>query len=153
MSSQMGLTEFFAMEASEYLERLDALVSAVAPPEGEEFLRLARALRGSALMANQQAIAGAAAAFETLARSVRAPGSASRRAAQAHARPDGYTLGTITAEINILRWRRLTRISWRDFTPIMLVNGDHLIVRETMEQVVELAIEYGRSLRKLLPPS
>ncbi len=67
----MGLTEFFAMEASEYLERLDALVSAAAPPDAEEFLRLARALRGSALMANQQAIAGAAAAFETLARSVR----------------------------------------------------------------------------------
>lgn len=38
-------------------------------------------------------------------------------------------------------------------TTIKLVNGDHIIVRETMQEVVELAIEYGRSLRKLLPPS
>ena len=38
-------------------------------------------------------------------------------------------------------------------TTIQLINGDHLIVREPMLQVVELTIEYGRSLRKLLPPS
>ena len=38
-------------------------------------------------------------------------------------------------------------------TTITLINGDHMIVRESMEKVVELAIEYGRSLRKLLPPS
>lgn len=38
-------------------------------------------------------------------------------------------------------------------TTIKLINGDHIIVRESMQQVVELAIDYGRSLRKLLPPS
>lgn len=38
-------------------------------------------------------------------------------------------------------------------TTIKLLNGDHIIVQETMQQVVELAIDYGRSLRKLLPPS
>ncbi|MFP4145470.1 MAG: flagellar FlbD family protein [Phycisphaeraceae bacterium] len=38
-------------------------------------------------------------------------------------------------------------------TTITLVNGDHLLVRESMQEVVELAIDYGRSLRKLLPPS
>ncbi len=38
-------------------------------------------------------------------------------------------------------------------TTIKLVNGDTLIVCESMEQVVELSIEYGRSLRGLLPPS
>jgi flagellar protein FlbD len=37
-------------------------------------------------------------------------------------------------------------------TTVTLINGDHLIVRETMEQVVALAVEYGRSMRKLLPP-
>lgn len=37
-------------------------------------------------------------------------------------------------------------------TTITLINGDHFIVKETMERVVELTIEYGRSLRKLLPP-
>ena len=38
-------------------------------------------------------------------------------------------------------------------TTITLINGDHLIVKEPMEEVVKKAIEYGRSLRKLLPPS
>jgi chemotaxis protein histidine kinase CheA len=67
----MGLTEFFTMEAGDYLDRLDGLVSRAGPLDAEELLRLTRALRGSALMANQQAIAGAAAAFEALARAVR----------------------------------------------------------------------------------
>ncbi len=38
-------------------------------------------------------------------------------------------------------------------TTITLINGDHLIVREQMPDVVDLAIEYGRSLRRLLVPS
>lgn len=38
-------------------------------------------------------------------------------------------------------------------TTIKLINGDTMIVRESMREVVELAVEYGRSLRKLLPPS
>ena len=38
-------------------------------------------------------------------------------------------------------------------TTITLINGDHILVKETMQEVVELAIEYGRSLRKLLPPT
>lgn len=37
-------------------------------------------------------------------------------------------------------------------TTLRLTTGDTLIVRESMQQVVELAIDYGRSLRKLLPP-
>jgi hypothetical protein len=64
----MGLTEFFAMEASDYLERLDALVSPPTPPNADELVRLTRALRGSALMAKQNTIAAAAAAFERFAR-------------------------------------------------------------------------------------
>ncbi|MDH3497701.1 MAG: hypothetical protein OER21_13150, partial [Gemmatimonadota bacterium] len=71
MDKQLGMAEFFAMESGEYLERLDALVSAPGMPNGEEFQRLTRALRGAALMANQQAIAGAAGAFEHVARAVR----------------------------------------------------------------------------------
>jgi hypothetical protein len=67
----MGLTEFFAMEASEYLERLDSLVSSPTPPDTGEFVRLTRALRGSALMARQSSIAAAAAAFERFARACR----------------------------------------------------------------------------------
>jgi flagellar protein FlbD len=38
-------------------------------------------------------------------------------------------------------------------TTVKLTNGDHIIVRESMDEVVELAVEYGRSLRKVLPPT
>ncbi|MEM8781665.1 MAG: flagellar FlbD family protein [Planctomycetota bacterium] len=63
---------------------------------------------------------------------------------------------------------RLTRLNDRPFvlnaelirtveekpdTTITLINGDHFIVKESMEQVVERAVDYGRSLRRLLPPS
>jgi tripartite-type tricarboxylate transporter receptor subunit TctC len=42
----------------------------------------------------------------------------------ARARPDGYTLTMMTVEINMLRWRKLTTISWEDFEPVMLINRD-----------------------------
>ena len=71
MNQRMGLTEFFAMEASEYLERLDSLVSSPTRPDTGEFVRLTRALRGSALMARQSSIAAASAAFERFARACR----------------------------------------------------------------------------------
>jgi chemotaxis protein histidine kinase CheA len=71
MDKQLGMAEFFTMEAGEYLERLDALVSTPGNPNGEEFQRLTRALRGAALMANQQPIAAVAGAFEQVARAVR----------------------------------------------------------------------------------
>ena len=38
-------------------------------------------------------------------------------------------------------------------TTIILMNGDHIIVKEGMDRVVELAVQYGRTLRGLLPPS
>ena len=38
-------------------------------------------------------------------------------------------------------------------TTIILLNGDHFIVKESMQRVVELVVEYGRSLRRLMPPS
>ena len=37
-------------------------------------------------------------------------------------------------------------------TTIKLTNGDHVLVRESLDEVIRLAVEYGRSLRKLLPP-
>jgi flagellar protein FlbD len=38
-------------------------------------------------------------------------------------------------------------------TTIKLINGDTFIVLESMEDVVERSIEYGKSLRRLLPPT
>lgn len=67
----LGINDFFALEAGEYLDRLDGLMQTPAPPAADELVRLARALRGSALMANQQPIARAAMGFEALARALR----------------------------------------------------------------------------------
>src|SRR6267143_662060 len=67
----LGMSDFFALEAGEYLDRLDAVLQGDAAPAADEFVRLSRALRGSALMASQQAIARSATGVEALARAVR----------------------------------------------------------------------------------
>src|SRR5207249_4058541 len=69
----LGMADFFALEAGEYLERLDAVLQAPegTSPAAEEFVRLSRALRGAALMASRQPIARAAAGLESLARAIR----------------------------------------------------------------------------------
>jgi len=38
-------------------------------------------------------------------------------------------------------------------TTITLINGDHFIVKESMQDVVSASVDYGRSLRRLIPPS
>lgn len=38
-------------------------------------------------------------------------------------------------------------------TTITLVSGDHIVVKEKMAEVVTRSIDYGRLLRKLMPPS
>ncbi len=66
-----GIVDFFALEAGEYLERMDAWLAGAAgaafggPPDAEPFVRSARALRGAATMARQPDLAGLA---EALAR-------------------------------------------------------------------------------------
>jgi hypothetical protein len=73
MTNAIGMTDFFVLEAGEYLERLDALAQTAAGTFDpvEEFVRIARAFRGSALMASQQPIARAAQGLESVGRAVR----------------------------------------------------------------------------------
>ncbi len=71
MTNPIGPAGFFALEAGECLDRLESLFGAPAGPPADEFLRTARVLRGSALMANQPLLGRAAAGFEALARAVR----------------------------------------------------------------------------------
>jgi hypothetical protein len=71
MTNPLGAADFFALEAGECLDRLETLIDSPAAPSGEELLRLARVLRGSALMAGQTPIARAAAGLEGLARAQR----------------------------------------------------------------------------------
>jgi hypothetical protein len=70
MNQEIGMSDFFGMEASEYLEKLDGVISGSHRPETVEFVRLARALRGSAMMASQQTIADVGSALETFARAL-----------------------------------------------------------------------------------
>ena len=76
MSSSLGTIDFFALEAGEYLERLATIVAQEEGPKRDEFVRFARALRGSALMANQADFAGAAGGLEAIARAYRDGGLA-----------------------------------------------------------------------------
>lgn len=73
-----GLLDFFTLEASEYVEQLDGLVSRATstPPAPEPFARALRALRGSATMAKVDGIAALATALERLAKQVREGGLA-----------------------------------------------------------------------------
>ncbi len=40
------------------------------------------------------------------------------------ARPDGYTLTTITLELNMLHWNTPAKFTYRDFEPLMSINED-----------------------------
>lgn len=71
MNAPVGRREFFALEAGEYLERLALLAAGATPPEGEDLVRYARALRGAALMAGPAGYAVAAGAIESMAKAVR----------------------------------------------------------------------------------
>lgn len=71
MNAPVGRREFFALEAGEYLERLALLAAGSGPPDSEDLVRYARALRGAALMAGPAGFAVAAAALESVAKAVR----------------------------------------------------------------------------------
>src|SRR5437762_394375 len=44
----LGMSDFFALEAGEYLERLDGMLAKGDSPSADEIVRLTRALRGGA---------------------------------------------------------------------------------------------------------
>lgn len=67
-----GLLDFFTLEASEYVDQLDGLVSRASAPPADEFTRAARALRGAATMAKVPGIAAVATGLERVARQVAA---------------------------------------------------------------------------------
>ncbi len=71
MTQSMEMADFFAMEAGEYLERLDGMVSSAEPPVPADLHGLTRSLRGSALMAGQRPIARVASGLEATARGVK----------------------------------------------------------------------------------
>jgi len=73
MTSPDGLLHFFVLEATDYIDRLDSLVTAAGDdgPDASAFGRYARNLRGSATMSRQMGIAELSSALERLARALR----------------------------------------------------------------------------------
>ncbi|UCC73017.1 MAG: Hpt domain-containing protein [Gemmatimonadota bacterium] len=61
------LLEFFADEASDYLDKMDQALAVGPSPDADQLRRFARALRGSARMSDQDAIARAAGAVQGVA--------------------------------------------------------------------------------------
>lgn len=73
MSVAVGLLDFYILEASEYVDQLDALVGAAthAPPDSTPFITAARALRGSSTMAKLLRMAELAGSIERVGRALR----------------------------------------------------------------------------------
>ncbi|MDB4909470.1 MAG: Hpt domain protein, partial [Gemmatimonadetes bacterium] len=73
MTSPDGLLHFFVLEATDYIDRLDSLVTSAGEegPDASAFGRYARNLRGSATMSRQMGIAELSSALERLARAIR----------------------------------------------------------------------------------
>jgi len=42
----------------------------------------------------------------------------------AGAAPDGYTIGMITAELNMMHWAGLTKLTYREYVPVAMLNID-----------------------------
>jgi HPt (histidine-containing phosphotransfer) domain-containing protein len=73
MTAPVGFLDFFVLEASDYIEQLDALLqgSGEGPPDADALQRTARSLRGSATMAKLSAFAQMAAGMERVGRALR----------------------------------------------------------------------------------
>src|SRR5262245_54654817 len=88
MLGSAGRSEFFAREASDYLRALEPLLGEV-PPEGDSFVRLARALRGAAMLAGPASFTRAASQLEQISRRIKDLafdwGEAAPRLREAHA--------------------------------------------------------------------
>jgi chemotaxis protein histidine kinase CheA len=73
MAATTSALDFFILEASGYIDGLDALLGSAGPtgPDREAFVRLTRALRGNAVMYRQQGVTTVASALEGCARAFR----------------------------------------------------------------------------------
>ena len=137
MTNPLGSADFFALEAGECLDRLETLVSQPDPPSADEFLRGARVLRGSALMAAQTHIARAAAGLEALA-----------RAHREHRRPwDAATREQVAQAVEEFRLlvRRASEWSEADTTrAVRLGRGLETLAGHTTAKAPERAAETER---------
>ncbi|RMH29041.1 MAG: flagellar protein [Planctomycetota bacterium] len=62
------------------------------------------------------------------------------------------TLTRLNGDRFVVNAELVRTVEERPDTTVTLTTGERLIVRESLEDVVDLAVEYGRRLRTLLPP-
>ncbi|MEM1329322.1 MAG: flagellar FlbD family protein [Planctomycetota bacterium] len=53
----------------------------------------------------------------------------------------------------VLNSEQIRTVEQNPDTVVTLMNGDHVRVKEGLDEVVKRSIEYGRSLRRLNPPA
>lgn len=53
----------------------------------------------------------------------------------------------------VLNAELIRTVEERPDTVITLINGDHMVVNESSKEIIRRTIEYGRHLRRLIPPS
>lgn len=63
------------------------------------------------------------------------------------------TLHRLNDKPFVLNAELIRTVEERPDTVITLVNGDHVVVKEGMSEVVSRCVEYGRLLRRLIPPT
>lgn len=61
------------------------------------------------------------------------------------------TVTRLNGQAFVLNADLIKTIEQKPDTIITLVNGDHIVVREAMRDVIERVIDYGRRLRRLAP--
>ena len=61
------------------------------------------------------------------------------------------TVSRLNGKLIVVNAELIRSVEENPDTTITLINGDHIIVQEPMTAVVDKAIEYGRSLRRMLP--
>lgn len=63
------------------------------------------------------------------------------------------TLTRLNGARFVLNAELIRTVEEKPDTVVTLVNGDHFIVKEATQEVVRRVIEYGRHLRRMVPPS
>ncbi len=63
------------------------------------------------------------------------------------------TLTRLNGRPFVLNAEHIRTVEENPDTVITLTTGEHILVRENMRDVIDRAVEYGRTLRRLVPPS
>ncbi|MFZ4409972.1 MAG: tripartite tricarboxylate transporter substrate binding protein [Paracraurococcus sp.] len=69
----------------------------------------------------------------------------------AQSNPDGYTLGIITSEICMLHWQGLTEVTYKNFTPLALMNNDPPGIQVNASSPYKTAKELADAIKASAP--